>query len=184
MRTTRLFLSAFLIILLGSAAARPQLSFTLTPSVQAGFPGTTLSFTAMLRNTGSAELFLNGDSFTLVGPDLRLNDTKFFTNTPLSLLGGEAWTGAIFDVVIGAAAVPGGYGGSFTVRGGADGGALNEMATQNFQVVVDIPEPGTGGLLATGCCLTALLGSLTMTVRRRCRPRGYSSAGAATADPV
>ena len=160
-----LSLTAGLLPLL-SCPARAQLSFTLDPPSLAGTPGALLSFSGTLLNTGSAELFLSGDRFTLAGAGLTLDDTLFLENAPPSLLAGEGFAGPLFSVFIGEASPPGEYQGSFTILGGLSEGDQDELAPQSFTVRV-VPEPGTGALVAAG--LLPLVGMSAVVRRRRCR---------------
>jgi len=168
-----LLLPALGLLALAPSAARAQLSLTFTQASLSGTPGSTLTFSATLLNKGVTETFLNGDTFTLTGTGLTLDDTKFFANAPLSLLGGASFTGPIFDVVLAPAAVPNNYAGTFSVLGGANSTATQTLATGNFQVNVvrpqqaAIPEPGVGTLLAAG-----VLPALGIVVRGRRKPRG------------
>jgi hypothetical protein len=147
--------------------AHAQLTFTINPNSLGGKPGDLLSYNATLTNTGNGELFLNGDTFTLSGADLTLDDTPFFNNFPLSLAGGESASGELFTVSIGSGAAGGAYVGSFTVTGGATDTDLNDLATKSFSVVVSAPEPASGLLILT---LVPLAASRTFSVYR-CRLR-------------
>jgi len=104
-----------------------------------------VTFSAALENVGATELFLNGDSFDLVGADLTVDDTKFLLNAPLSLLPGQLWAGDIFDVQVGAQARTGSYTGSFTIFGGANTIAQENLGIRTFSLLVQepaaIPEP-------------------------------------------
>jgi hypothetical protein len=159
-----LSLAAGLLLLL-SPSARAQLSFTLEPPALLAPPGSLLTFWGTLANTGTTELFLSGDSFTLVGPGLTLDDTPFLEGAPLSLLGGQSFAGALFSVSVAPGMPNGGYGGSFTVLGGPVEGDQSELATARFTVQV-VPEPGTLALVAAAGLLP-----LTRTFTRRRRRR-------------
>lgn len=152
MRFTRLLLTLGL-ILVTTGAARAQLAFTLTAPAQTGAPGGTLSFLGTLQNTGTGTLFLNGDTFTLAGPGLKLDDSPFLLNAPSSLPDQTPFTGDIFDVQIGPSVAPGIYAGTFSVLGGSNGSAQNTLASQSFRVSVApaaVPEPGAAALFSAG----------------------------------
>lgn len=168
--------AALLACLAGAPAARAQTTLTLTPAAQAGSPGSTLFFSGTLANTGMSDVFLNGDSLTFNGPanGLTLDDSPFFANAPTSLgasgSGSDTFTGGLFDVSLGASAVPGTYFGTFAVTGGAGGNAQGTLASQDFSVTVEpaspsaAPEPSQ----VAGLAFTALgLGGLLLRARRR-----------------
>jgi hypothetical protein len=141
--------------------ARADVIFDLTPPMLSTAAGTTIEFTGTLTNTGSSEVFLNGDFSVLLFSSLKLDDLPFFANSPLSLAaGGGLYSGPFFDVIVDPVAVPGTYTGSFTIQGGADSSTFNNLASQNFQVTVvsAVPEPGTLVLFGSG---------LMMVMRRR-----------------
>ena len=156
-----LWLLALCLALLAPPAARAQLSFTLDPLSLSGSPGSLLTFSGTLANTGASPLFLTGDSFTLAGTGLSLDDTLFIEGAPLSLSGGESFAGPLFAVWIAPAVPNGSYQGSFTVLGGPSDSAHGDLATQSFSVEV-VPEPATGVLLAAG-----LLAAGALPRRRR-----------------
>jgi hypothetical protein len=149
---------AILILLMGCATAQAELLFELTSPALAGVPGDTLHFQATVTNTGVEDIFLNGDTMDLIGDWSELTvDDRFFTNVPVSLAGGVSWTDYLFDVTIGSTAQAGDYFGSFDLQGGVDESAGDTLASQNFQVTVQvIPEPAGMTVLLSG--LTALAG--------------------------
>lgn len=156
-RHTRLFFAASALAALALATvttpAHAQMSLVITPTTLAGLPGATLIYQATLSNLGTGEVFLNADTFNLSGANLSLDDSPFFENFPLSMLGGETFTGNLFTVNIGAAN-PGLYNGTFTILGGPTDTANNPLATGNFgvQVNASAPEP-TSGFLILGAVL-------------------------------
>jgi len=159
-------LALLLLLLFAARPARAQLVFTFDQARLGCHRGDTLTFSGTLANTGTQELFLNGDSFNLPGVDLTLDDSPFFANFPLSLAGGESASGQLFTVSIGPGASGGVTTGSFAILGGTTDTDQNELATQSFNVLVSAPEPGALGLLSPfGAVAVAVLGS------RRRRPR-------------
>ena len=143
-------------VLLGMQTAHAQLLFSLNPAGQTGMPGTTLTFNATLINAGASVVFLNGASTIVPGAGLFLDPNPFFNNFPLSLASGESFTKDIFSVSLDPAVLPGDYTGSFTIIGGSDSSALDDLATQNFLVSVQANHtmvPGRAPLLASLQCL-------------------------------
>ena len=116
-----------------------------TPSTLSASPGGMVEFTGTLTNTGATTVYLNGDVSILPYTHLTLDDSPFFNFAPLFLAGGGVYTGPFFDVMVDALASPGTYTGSFTVQGGADANAFDNLATQSFNVKVvsgsPVPEP-------------------------------------------
>ena len=162
-----LSLLALCLALLAPPAARAQqLSFSLDPLSPSGSAGSLLTFRGTLLNTGASPLFLTGDRFTLAGAGLTLDDTPFVLGAPLSLSGGESFTGPLFQVWIAPAVPNGSYQGSFTVLGGPTESARGDLATQSFTVEV-VPEPATGALVAVGLLPLAGVAGALLKRRRR-----------------
>jgi hypothetical protein len=152
---------ALLTIGLSSAAAYADtVTFTLTSPTEyvSPYTGGTLTFNATVSapSSNGAAVYLNGDDFNIASP-LALNDSDFL-NFPFFLSPGTKFTGDLFTVTIPAGTMNGNYLGSFTLLGGADGGASNVLGTDSFDVVVT-PEPssillsmtGMAGLVWAGC---------------------------------
>ncbi len=152
-------------------ASGDVLNFALTPAVLSAPAGiaTTLEFTGALSNPTKGDVFLNGDVAAL-DPTLTLDDSPFFTFSPLFLPGGGTYTAPFFDVLVGSTILPGGYSGSFTIQGGADAMAFENLATQDFTVDVvatAVPEPGFPTVMPM-----ALLILVKYLLRRAPEPRG------------
>ncbi|MES2461745.1 MAG: PEP-CTERM sorting domain-containing protein [Armatimonadota bacterium] len=151
--------------LLVPTRASAQLQFTLDFSSLLGQPGSTLTYSGTLTNTGSTELFLNNNSYSLAGNFLTVDESPFFDNFPVSLLGGETASGNLFTVLIGANETTGPHTGSFSILGGATEPSQTTLATQTFTVNVGrpsaAPEPGSLALLLP------VLGTAGMALRRR-----------------
>ena len=154
-----LIVTGLLALLFGGigTAANAQLTFTLSPDTLTGAPGDTLMFFGTLTNVGSTPLFLNSDTFNLIGLGLTLDDSPFSTNLPSMLAGGDS-TGSVelFDVAIDPTTAFSAYPGSFSVVGGATNASQDTLATGNFTVNVapaappsppSTPEPGSMALL-------------------------------------
>lgn len=143
------------LLLANAAPAKAQLSFTLLNDYLAGNAGDTLSYQATLTNHGTEEVFLNGDFFNLLGDDLTVDDSPFFTNFPLSLGAGESFTDEMFTVTIGPTTPQGVYTGTFSVLGGPTDTDFDPLATTTFHLAVGAPEPATGLLLLVGTAALA-----------------------------
>ena len=147
---------------LSSAAAYADtITLTLNNPTQVTAPiGATLLFNATISapSTNKANVFLNGDDFTVSSP-LTFDDTDFFLNFPVLLNPGQSVTDVLFTITTPAGPV-GLFPGSFTLLGGSEGAAQNILASENFQVVAT-PEPSTFLLIGTG------LSGLAAIVRRR-----------------
>jgi hypothetical protein len=150
-------------VLLFPVSAHAQLLFTLSNPNQAGVRGQTLTFNGSLTNTGASTAFLNGDSFTLSGTGFTLDDSPFFDGAPLFLTAGQVYAGPLFEVAIALnAPIPQIGKGTFTIVGGPTDLSQNNLATQNFSVVIGAPEPATVGL-----CLIGATALLPLARRRR-----------------
>lgn len=128
--------------------------FTLDAPVFFGAPGTTFDITGSLSNSGTDPVFLNTAYGTLSSSDLDFDYTNFWVLVPRILNPGDIYSSSpIFSVIAAPEAQPGDYSGSFTILGGVDENAFDELATQNFQVTVtgtsSVPEPSTILLLGT-----------------------------------
>jgi len=122
----------------------------LTPATLSTAPGGTVQFSGTLTNTGADDLFLNGDVIILSYPDLTVDDSPFFINSPPFLLPGGSYVGPFLDVTADATTIPGSYSGSYTIQGGADSNTFDNIAEQDFTVEVSssvvVPEPNSATL--------------------------------------
>ncbi|MGA3068987.1 MAG: PEP-CTERM sorting domain-containing protein [Terracidiphilus sp.] len=143
-----------------AGAARADAILDLTPSTLDTVAGGTVEFAGTLTNTGDADLYLNGDVVILPYPDLTVDDSPFFNNSPLFLSPGDAYTGPFIDVSVDGATPLGSYSGSYTIQGGSDSETFDNIAAEDFTVDVGspVPEPNTTLLLASG--LATLAGGL------------------------
>jgi hypothetical protein len=156
MRIKSLALRFFVTVLLPIAAVCPlkaSLIFTLDAPVFTGAPGTEFDIIGTLSNFDAEPVFLNTASGSLSSGDLDFDYANFFVLVPRTLNTGDLFSGPIFSVVVSQQALPGDYLGTFTIQGGIDGEAFDDLATQNFQVTVsstpDTPEPSSFALLAS-----------------------------------
>ena len=143
-KLTLVAMTVLLTIGLSSAAAYADtITITLNDPITyvSGTAGGTVTYNLTVSAPGSngADVFLNGASFNLASP-LTLDSTDFFSNAPFFLDPGTSATFDAFTVMVPPGATPGNYLGSFTIQGGADGGANNDLGTVNFTTEVT-PEP-------------------------------------------
>ena len=155
-------------VVLGPLQARAAIVFDLNPPAQTGSPGDTLVFNATLTNTGPSTVYLNGDAFDAPCAGFSVDDSPYVNSFPVSLASGQSFTGDLFKVNIGPGVAGGVYTGSFTLIGGADGNAQDNLGTDYFDVTVAVnpsltPEPGTVALLVSG----GLTGGASLMRRRR-----------------
>jgi len=150
------------VIAFAAAANADELSVNLDSSTLTGLPGDTLMFTGTLTNNTSDTLFINSDSFTfdIAGA---LDDSPFLLNAPISLDGGVTSSDfEMFDIDIPPGQGTGAYMGSFTVLGGVDGNAQDNLGTASFEVDV-VPEPAS--YLLFGSALAMLAGWRVLRAR-------------------
>jgi hypothetical protein len=163
-------LALIAVLALGIAPmAQAAISYQLDNASQSGAPGDLLTFTLTLTNTSATDtVWLNGTGTTASSPFLSIDDSLFFVNAPL-FLDPLAVSPAfqIFQVSIAPNAPVGPLVGSiFSILGGADVNALDDLVDITFDVNVrsltETPEPGTigGGFIG-------LLGIGWATIRRR-----------------
>lgn len=140
---------ALLSVLPMSAAS---ISFTLDSSLLEGQPGTAVTFSGTVGNTGAANVFLNGDNFTFPLP---LDDSKFLVNFPPVLAPSQTAAGELFDVLIPSNAALGLYVGTFQILGGDVPAATDILASETIAVNV-VPEPSAWLLLFSGIATLAV----------------------------
>jgi hypothetical protein len=145
-------LCALILATLGSVAAKADdVTITFDQPIQAGLPGSTIEFFGTITNNTNATIFLNNDDLNLISPTLGTID-QFFATVPVSLapngqLGDSSGNIELFDVTITAPfdLTPGTY----TLFGGADGGAQDSLGSAGF-TVEPVPEPSSIYLVLGG----------------------------------
>lgn len=170
----KILLCTLMLATLGTAVAKadpvtiPEVTITFDDPNQTVAAGGTIEFFGTITNDTDQTIFLNSDDPTLDGLSLTLNDL-FFMNVPGSLAP-EGQTGdssgdiMLFEVsasdpLLDAAGV---FSGSYTLVGGADGGAgtaMDNLGTASFSVttVAPTPEPSSLYLLLTGVLAMAAM---------------------------
>jgi len=162
-----------ILLILAACRANADLTFALTSSTLTAFPGTTVTFSGLLQNDGSTDIFINGDLNPGITATFSVDDIKFLFNAPTSLAPGDSWSGDLFDVVISSTALPGDYGGDFIILGGSGGNALDSIGAQTFVVTLPAavtPELGAPGLLTSGT-VSLLVLQWKRQMRRRKKQR-------------
>jgi hypothetical protein len=135
-RTVRLksYLIFGLTLVLSSTTARADLSFVLTPSVQACARSNEVFFTGILSNTDPTnDLYLNDIQFIANG-SFTPDSNAFFANVPGILSAGQTYSDVVFGVSINPTTPAGDYFGAVTILGGSNIFASNNLATQPFQI--------------------------------------------------
>ena len=152
------------------ATAQAAVVFTLD-ALRTVAQGSSVTFNGTLTNTGPDTVFINGTSITMGGSGLTPDDTPFFLNVPQTLGSGES-TGLVgmLDVFADLSAPTGTFLNAFTIQGGANSNAQDELAFQGFSVTVTpaattaVPEPATWTMMLFGF---GLIGGTTRYRRRK-----------------
>jgi hypothetical protein len=164
-------------LLLSVPAHADTITLTLTDPVQYGGNslGSSLSFDATVSApiTNGFAVNLNADSFNVDAP-LTLDDSAFFSEFPFFLNPGDSFTGLLFTVFLPTTTANAVYNGSFSILGGADANAGNDLADVTFEVNTTTPEPPTILLLGAG------LPGIAAMIRRRLATRSRPGVAAAS----
>jgi hypothetical protein len=140
-----------ILFVFAAAAQADEFTVSFTESTLTGTPGDVLEFDGTLTNNTSSTVFINNDSFTFQIPGA-LDDSLFLNNAPFTLGPMATSTSfAFFDVTIPGGQLPGDYTGAFTLQGGSDDNAMDNLGVGSFQVDIPAgtPEPASFLLLAT-----------------------------------
>lgn len=165
--TMNLLLGLAAVVLLAPAMRADSLTVTVTDPSQTVTQGTeVVTFDATILNPSAIDtIWLNSDGSSTDSLLVSVDDSPFLANAPLFLDPG-ALSGpfALFNVDLPGNLAPGVYTGTFSILGGADGGAgtaFANLSTVDFTVdvksaVVKSPEPGILSLLCIGLALVAM----------------------------
>jgi len=153
-----------LLAMVASAARGDSGGVDLTLSSVSGAPGSEVTVYGTISNTGSDDVYLNSENFTLGSSTYFSNGdvTDFFLNAPLSL-GPDSNSGliALFTFEIASGTPTGTYGGNFLdILGGPGELDQNDLGSAEYSVNVAnaaVPEPGAIGLIALGLAGVILL---------------------------
>ena len=151
-RLLRLSCCLALLVVWMPRSASADLTFILTPNLEAGPPGSLLTYSGNLTYSGVNPFFLNDISFTFnggAGAVLTGDSTIFFNNVPGIFFDGDIYNGPIFGIQISPAAAPLLYSGVATILGGVDFFATDPLASDTFFVSAT-PEPATWVMFLAG----------------------------------
>ena len=159
-------------LLLAPLAAHAQVSLNFAPAAQTVSAGSAVTFSGSITNTSTGGLYLTGDTFSLNGLGLTVDDTLFFndTATPIFLASGASFpvsgTAGLFTVAADSTAVPGSADfGTFNITGGTTSSAAGTIGSQTFAVLVaPVPEAATS--LSLGLLLLGGAGALAFRRRK------------------
>jgi hypothetical protein len=147
------------VLMLASVAVShaDSLSVTSTDPSQTILQGTTVvTFDETITNLSADTLFLNSDGALTDSTLVSVDDSPFLTNAPFFLDAlSSSGPFALFNVDLPANLAPGLYTGTFSIFGGTDSGASDDLADVNFSVTVSspvasTPEPESIFLLISG----------------------------------
>lgn len=126
------------LLLAAAAASHASVLVTFTPATLIGTPGDVLHLSGSLTNNDPVNtVFLNNDGITF---PFAVDDTPFFTNAPIFLLGSQSSGPFIFlDIAIPKAQGLGTYDGVFTLGGGPNDNSADILGQASFHVTVNSP---------------------------------------------
>ena len=138
---------------------------TFTPATQTVLPGFSTTFSGTITNTTASALYINGDNIDPLASGLSTDDTPFyntFGGAPVLLGAGKTYALTNLFTVTDTSAAIGTYQGQYTIYGGTDPTASDQIGFQTFQVNVPlapVPEASTSlsfaVLLAGGAAMWA-----------------------------
>ncbi|MDE1176703.1 MAG: PEP-CTERM sorting domain-containing protein [Edaphobacter sp.] len=159
MKKTAITTLALALLALVPFASADTLSLSLSPSSFTGAPGDTITVagTITAASDGLGAVNLLGDNINVNGPSafsFVLDDSAFLLDAPLSMSGGDSYTGDLFTITLPSDTLAGNYTFTFDILGGVDSGDYSILTSAGGTLDVanasPVPEPGTWALLATG----------------------------------
>jgi hypothetical protein len=149
---------------LGTAVAKADdVTITLDLANQSIIPGQAIQFFGTITNDTETTIYLNSDDLNLAGASLSTTD-QFFNTVPISLApGANSGDIELFDVTASDPLLdtPGVYDGVYTLFGGTDGNAQDNLGQVEFSVDTAapsaVPEPSSIYLLISGIGAAQLL---------------------------
>jgi hypothetical protein len=139
-----LFCTLLLVSLSALAANADTVTITFDQPDQSAGPGDTLEFFGTITNDTGNTVYLNTDDLNLIDVSLTTND-QFFNTVPISLAAGAS-SGDIelFDVSVSSPLLDatGTFSGTYTLFGGVDGDASDNLGQASFSVTTT-PEPSS-----------------------------------------
>jgi hypothetical protein len=127
------------------------------PSIQAG---QIIPVTGSILNLSANPIFITGASG---GADFELtvDPGAILSQAPIQILGGDRYTGTLFNLSASNVALPGFYFGWFALQGGPDQFSFDEIGSTGFSIEVKqpgaVPEPSSVLTIAVGLSAAFLL---------------------------
>lgn len=163
-------LTVCLLASFGICSSAKAVSISFSTSSQASLPGSSVTFTGSIQNTGNEKVYLNGANVDLEGGetgryitnvDNDFNDFPF--DAPPSLSPGQVWSGILFHLMIATTTGADTYGGIFRVIGGAASSSFDNIGAASFRLTIEaLPSPFSTRSLILVLLLTILFGTVIL----------------------
>jgi hypothetical protein len=158
-------LCTLILATLGTAVAKADdITISFDQPNQTVVAGETIEFFGSITNDTASTIYLNSDDLNLEGLSFTTTD-QFLSNVPISLSpGGQPGDSSsdieLFDVTASDPLLDavGVYSGTYTLFGGADGNAQDNLGSTAFSVTTEapVPEPPSIYLLLGGILVTLI----------------------------